>query len=69
MNRPPPLQLTNPPPQRNFSADNVVFDERVNHFLQLESIKVELTRNSYKTKFHNLICWEEKTHIEILGDK
>ena len=45
------------------------FEDRVQSELSLESIKVELTKAVYKDKFHNLICWEEKRHIEILNDK
>ena len=45
------------------------FEGRVQSELSLESIKVELTKAVYKDKFHNLICWEEKRHIEILDDK
>ena len=32
-------------------------------------IQEKLSRGNYKRKYHNLICWEEKTHIEILEKK
>ena len=32
-------------------------------------IQEKLSRENYKRKYHNLICWEEKTHIEILEKK
>ena len=50
------------------SQDN--FDDRVqNVTLSEESIQIEFTRESYKEKFSHLICWEERTHIIILGEK
>lgn len=30
-------------------------------------LKQSLTRNNYREKFHQLLCWEEKEHEEKLG--
>ncbi len=51
------------------AASNETFEERVKSELRIESIQMELTASTYKDKFHNLICWEEKEHIDILGEK
>ena len=45
------------------------FSERVEQMLYVEDIKQKLTKLNYKQKFYNLICWEEKRHIEILEEK
>ena len=34
--------------------------------LDIADIQQELTRETYKEKFHKLLCWEEKEHIDIL---
>ena len=43
--------------------------ERVTERLTIADIKQELTRGNYKEKFHKLLCWEEKEHIDILGKR
>ena len=40
--------------------------ERVKETLDIADIQQELTRQNYKEKFHKLLCWEEKEHIDIL---
>ena len=55
--------------QERYSASKESFEDRIEEELNLEEIQAPLTRKNYKRKFHNLICWEEKRHIEILGDK
>ena len=40
--------------------------ERVKEDLDIADIQQELTRENYKEKFHKLLCWEEKEHIDIL---
>ena len=53
----------------NYAAMQPTFEERVKEDLDITCIKEELTHTNYKKKFHNLICWEEKCHIEILKEK
>ena len=52
-----------------YAASEVTFEGRLKQDLDIAEIQVELGRKNYKRKFHNLICWEEKRHIEILGNK
>ena len=52
-----------------YAASSETFEGRLQEELDIREIKVDLTQHNYKRKFHNLICWEEKTHIEILGNK
>lgn len=52
-----------------YAASKEMFHERIKEELDIEVIKAPLTRENYKKKFHNLICWEEKKHIEILDKK
>ena len=52
-----------------YAASSETFEGRLQGDLEIEEIKVELTRETYKRKFHHLICWEEKEHIDILGNK
>ena len=49
--------------------DRERFEERVKDILNIELIRVKLTRVNYKEKFRNLICWEEKKHIEMLEER
>ena len=66
-----------PSPQRQVSSvrnrghmpSKADFSTRVQEKLHIEDIQKPLCRKNYKTKFHNLICWEEKRHIEILEEK
>ena len=43
--------------------------ERVTECLNIADIQQEVTRENYKEKFHKLLCWEEKEHIDILGNR
>ena len=43
--------------------------ERVTERLNIADIQQEVTRENYKEKFHKLLCWEEKEHIDILGNR
>ena len=43
--------------------------ERVTERLNIADIQQEVTRQNYKEKFHKLLCWEEKEHIDILGNR
>ena len=45
------------------------FGKRIEKVLDLVTIEEELTKFNYKKKFYNLICWEEKTHIDRLREK
>ena len=42
------------------------FTERVKHDLDMKDITPELSVCNYKRKFNNLICWEEKSSIDVL---
>ena len=42
------------------------FHERIQEPLDKQDIKRNLTTDNYKEKFHKLLCWEEKKHIELL---
>lgn len=57
------------PPPHYYAAMATKFLARIQEDLRIEDIKAELTRNNYKEKMHKLLCWEEKAHIEILGQK
>ena len=52
-----------------YAACEETFEGRLKGELQLSDIEVDLERRNYKKKFHNLICWEERRHIEILQKK
>ena len=43
--------------------------ERVTEHLNIADIQQEVTRENYQEKFHKLLCWEEKEHIDILGNR
>ena len=55
--------------QEMYAASKESFYERIKEELDIEIIQAPLTRDNYKKKFHNMICWEEKKHIEILDKK
>ena len=55
--------------QCQYAAKCSTFMERVKETLDITDIKQELTRENYKEKFHKLLCWEEKEHIDILGKR
>ena len=57
------------PPRHNYAAKATKFLARIRDDLLIEDIQVELTQANYKEKFHKLLCWEEKAHIEVLGEK
>ena len=61
--------LSEQTPVSDYAAGRHTFEERVEEKLDPGIIEAPLTRENYKKKFHNMICWEEKTHIEILGQK
>lgn len=63
-----PLRLTCPW-QHHYAAKASIFLARVQEPLQIADIHEELTRDNYKEKFHKLLCWEEKAHIEALEKK
>ena len=56
-------------PQQDYAAKATEFLARVQQVLRIEDIRTELTQGNYKEKMHKLLCWEEKAHIEILGEK
>ena len=56
-------------PQQDYAAKATKFLTRVQQVLRIEDIHTELTQGNYKEKMHKLLCWEEKAHIEILGEK
>ena len=58
-----------PSSQEMYAASKESFHERIKEDLDIEVIQAPLTRENYKKKFHNMICWEEKKHIEILDKK
>ena len=55
--------------QEMYAASKESFKERIEEELNIQVIKAPLTRKNYKEKFHHMICWEEKTHIDVLGNK
>ena len=56
-------------PQHDYAAKATKFLTRVQQVLRIEDVRTELTQGNYKEKMHKLLCWEEKAHIEILGEK
>ena len=72
-----PQPVYHPPPKvatpatiatrEQYAAKCSTFMERVTETLDIADIQQELTRENYKEKFHKLLCWEEKEHVEILG--
>ena len=52
-----------------YAASKESFNERIKEELNIAVIEAELTRENYKKKFHHMVCWEEKRHIEILDEK
>ncbi len=57
------------PNQRRYAARSVYFSERIKEELFIDDIQRPLTQENYKEKFHKLLCWEEKKHIEILEER
>ncbi len=55
--------------EAEYAASKEKFEERIMEELDERYIQEKLSRGNYKRKYHNLICWEEKTHIEILEKK
>lgn len=55
--------------EEEYAASKEEFNERIKEELDRKDIQQTLSRANYKRKFHNLVCWEEKTHIEILEKK
>lgn len=56
-------------PEELYAASKESFKERIKGVLDPQIIRAPLTRDNYKKKFHHMICWEEKRHIEILDEK
>ncbi len=52
-----------------YAAQSTDFLERTKDVLDVEDVQQPLTRENYKEKFHKLLCWEEKRHIEILKER
>jgi hypothetical protein len=52
-----------------YAASEETFQGRLKGELRFSEIDVELDRKNYKRKFNNLICWEERAHIERLREK
>lgn len=55
--------------KEDYAASKLTFGERIKEKLDPSIIEAPLTRENYKKRFHNMICWEEKRHIEILDTK
>ena len=55
--------------QERYAASRESFTERIKEELDPKIIEAPLTRRNYKKRFHHMICWEEKRHIEILDNK
>ena len=55
--------------ERDYAARKIDFLQRLEEDLTIADIEKPLTRENYKEKFHKLLCWEEKTHIEILEER
>ena len=53
----------------DYAASKVKFEERIKEELDICHIQQNTSPENYKRKYHNLVCWEEKAHIEILGEK
>jgi len=56
-------------PSAPYAASNVYFAERIKEEIDVQVIEESLSVTNYKKKYHNLVCWEEKEHIEILENK
>lgn len=52
-----------------YAAGEETFQRRLVEELNYSKIIVPLSRPNYKEKFNNLICWEERRHIEVLSQK
>ena len=52
-----------------YAAKKETFQGRLKGKLIIDEIEVELDSSNYKRKFHHLICWEERRHIQVLGEK
>lgn len=63
------MQLQEDEEEKEYAASKEEFGERIKEELDIKEIQQTLSRSNYKRKFHNLICWEEKTHIDILQMK
>lgn len=66
---PPPHRQAGSIKSRGHPVNKADFHTRVETVLRIEDIEQPLCRENYKTKLHNLICWEEKRHIEVLEEK
>ena len=55
--------------EEDYAASKLTFQERIKEPLDPGIIEAPLTRENYKKRFHNMICWEEKRHVEILDTK
>ena len=69
---PPAAQPVHPATHQKaewYAAGEETFEKRLQQELNLADIQVELCQGNYKRKFHHLICWEEKAHIDILAEK
>lgn len=55
--------------EEDYAASKLTFLERIKEPLDPGIIEAPLTRENYKKRFHNMICWEEKRHVEILDTK
>ena len=55
--------------KENYAASKLTFLERIKEPLDPSIIEAPLTRENYKKRFHNMICWEEKRHVEVLDTK
>lgn len=51
---------------QQYAAKMFRFQDRIQEPLDIEDVKQKLTTDNYKEKFHKLLCWEEKKHIELL---
>ena len=56
-------------PDCDYAASKIQFEERIKEELDICHIQLKASPENYKRKYHNLICWEEKAHIDILGKK
>ena len=54
---------------QQYAAKMFRFQDRIQEPLDIEDIKQKLTSDNYKEKFHKLLCWEEKKHIELLEER
>lgn len=70
--RPPPstgLPAVRHIGQVKYAAQSSDFLERIKDILDVADVEQPLTRENYREKFHKLLCWEEKRHIEILKER